>query len=62
MRLLRWEAWCAILGFVITGIFILAPTPYPMALFTFVAQPLFGIAAAGYVVKVVQDLRKHRTF
>jgi len=62
MRLLNWEAWCAILAFVMTAVFILVPGPYPMALFTFIAQPLFAIAAAGYIVKVVKDLVKHRTF
>jgi hypothetical protein len=61
MRLLHWEAWCAILAFVMTWIFILVPGPYPMAAFTFIAQPLFAIAALGYLVKVVKDLVKHRT-
>ena len=59
MRLLRWEAWCAILAFVLTLIFINSPGPYPMALFTFIAQPLFGIAIAGYIYKVIQDVQKH---
>ena len=60
MRLLRWEAFCAILGFLLTLLFILVPGPYPMALFTFIAQPLFGIAAIGYLGKVIADLRKHQ--
>ena len=60
MRLLRWEAFCAILGFVLTQVFILVPGPYPMALFTFIAQPLFAIAAIGYLGKVIGDLRRHR--
>ena len=59
MRLLRWEAWCAILAFALTLIFINVPGPYPMALFTFIAQPLFAIAIIGYVIKVVQDVQKH---
>jgi hypothetical protein len=62
VRLLRWEASCAILGFVLTQVFILVPGPYPMALFTFVAQPLFAIAAIGYIVKVISDLKKHQNF
>jgi hypothetical protein len=53
MRLLRWEAFCAILGFVLTRVFILVPGPYPMAGFTFIAQPLFAIAAIGYLSKVI---------
>ena len=61
MRLLRWEAYCAILGFVLTQVFVLVPGPYPMALFTFIAQPLFAIAAIGYLTKVFADLRKHRS-
>jgi len=60
MRLLRWEAFCAIIGFVLTQVFILKPGPYPMALFTFIAQPLFALAAIGYLVKVIADLQKHR--
>ena len=58
MRLLRWEALCACVAFVLTLIFILVPGPYPMAVFTFIAQPLFGIVAVGYLLKVRADLRK----
>ena len=58
MRLLRWEALCATVAFAVTLIFILVPGPYPMALFTFVAQPLFAIVAVGYLLKVRTDLRK----
>ena len=58
MRLLRWEASCAIVAFVLTQVFILVPGPYAMALFTFVAQPLFAIVAIGYLRKVLADLRQ----
>ena len=58
MRLLRWEAICAVVAFALTLTFILVPGPYPMAIFTFIAQPLFGIVAIGYLVKVRADLRK----
>jgi len=58
MRLLRWEAWCAVVAFALTQIFILAPGPYAMALFTFIAQPLFAIVAVGYLLKVRDDLRR----
>jgi len=58
MRLLRWEAMCASVAFVLTLIFILVPGPYPMAIFTFIAQPLFAIVAVGYLLKVRADLRK----
>ena len=58
MRLLRWEALCAIVAFALTLTFILLPGPYPMAIFTFIAQPLFGIVAISYLLKVRADLRK----
>jgi hypothetical protein len=58
MRLLRWEAMCASVAFLLTLIFILVPGPYPMAIFTFIAQPLFAIVAVGYLFKVRADLRK----
>jgi len=58
MRLLRWEAVCAIVAFALTLTFILVPGPYPMAIFAFIAQPLFGIVAIGYLLKVRADLRK----
>ena len=45
MRLLRWEAMCAVVAFALTQVFILVPGPYAMALFTFIAQPLFAIVA-----------------
>lgn len=57
MRLLRWEAMCAIVAFALTLVFILVPGPYAMAVFTFIAQPLFVIVAIGYLVKVRADLR-----
>jgi hypothetical protein len=39
-------------------VFILVPGPYAMALFTFIAQPLFAIVAVGYLRKVRADLRR----
>jgi hypothetical protein len=57
MRLLRWESWCAVIAFVMTLAFVLVPGPYEMAVFTFLAQPLFSIAAASYLWKVFLDLR-----
>jgi hypothetical protein len=61
MRLLRWEALCAILAFALTLLFVLVPGPYPMALFTFIAQPLFAVVAIGYLSKVLADLRRRRS-
>jgi hypothetical protein len=58
MRLLQWEASCAIVAFALTETFMLVPGPYAMAVFTFVAQPLFAIVAIGYLFKVKADLRK----
>lgn len=57
MRLLHWECWCAILAFLMTLTFVLFPGPYEMAVFTFLAQPLFGLAAVSYLFKVLADLR-----
>jgi hypothetical protein len=57
MRLLRWEAMCAVVAFALTLAFILVPGPYAMALFTFIAQPLFAIVAIAYLLKVRTDLR-----
>jgi hypothetical protein len=58
MRLLRWEACCAIVAFALTLTFILVPGPYAMAVFTFIAQPLFARVAMGYLVTVRADLRQ----
>ena len=38
--------------------FILVPGPYAMAVFTFIAQPLFAIVAIGYLLKVRADLKQ----
>jgi hypothetical protein len=45
-------------AFALTLLFVLVPGPYPMALFTFIAQPLFAIVAIGYLSKVLADLRR----
>jgi hypothetical protein len=57
MRLLRWEAMCAVVAFALTLAFILVPGPYAMALFTFVAQPLFLIVGLLYLGRVFTELR-----
>jgi len=49
---------CAIVAYALTLTFILVPGPYPMVIFTFIAQPLFAIIAIGYLRKVRADLRK----
>ena len=53
---LRWESWAAIIAFVITLVFVWMPGPYPMGAFTFIAQPLFGLALLSYAIKVFRDL------
>lgn len=60
MNTLRVEAWAAIVAFLITIVFNLNPGPYPMAAFTFVAQPLFGYAILRYLWRVLRDLRHRR--
>ena len=58
MSELRWEAWAAILAFVISLVYIWVPGPYAMGAFTFIAQPLFVLAFLGYAVKVLRELRR----
>jgi hypothetical protein len=62
MRELHWEAWAALLAFVMSLIYIWVPGPYAMGAFTFIAQPLFVLAFLGYAVKVVRELRQRRIF
>jgi hypothetical protein len=57
MRELRWESWAVILGLLVSLAYILEPGPFEMGAFTFIAQPLIGIAALSYAVKVLKDLR-----
>jgi len=58
VRYLQWEAWAAIVAFVIALIYIWVPGPYPMGAFTFIAQPLFFLAFLSYLFKVLRELRK----
>jgi hypothetical protein len=60
MNRLRIEAWAAIVAFAITIVFNLNPGPYPMAAFTFIAQPLFGYAIVRYLWRVLGDLRTRK--
>jgi hypothetical protein len=55
---LTWEALLAFVAFALTLWFVLAPEPYSMVVFTFLAQPLFLIVAAFYLIKVARDLRR----
>ena len=61
MRLLRWECWGAIIAFPMTLALVLLPGSYEMAVFTFLAQPLFAIAAISYLLKVLAELRRHKS-
>ena len=54
---LRVEAGGAILAFIITGLFVVWPNPYFMALFCFLAQPLYVIVIVLYLHRVFQELR-----
>jgi hypothetical protein len=60
MNTLRVEAWAAIAAFLITIVFNLNPGPYPMAAFTFIAQPLFAYAIVRYAWRVLTDLRSRK--
>jgi hypothetical protein len=52
------QAVGAIIGLVITTLFVVRPVPLLMALFTFVAQPLFLIVGLMYVGRVLRELRE----
>jgi hypothetical protein len=52
------QAVGAIVGFIITTLFVVHPSPVLMALFTFVAQPLFLIVGLMYLGRVLQELRE----
>jgi hypothetical protein len=60
MRQLRWEGVAVMLAFALSLVYIWVPGPYAMGAFTFIAQPLFFVAALGYVVKVVRNLRREK--
>ena len=51
------QAVGAIIGFAITTLFVIHPGPLLMALFAFVAQPLFLIVGLMYLGRVLQELR-----
>jgi hypothetical protein len=48
----------AIIGLVLTTLFVVHPAPVLMALFTFVAQPLLIIVGLMYLRRVLQELRE----
>lgn len=60
MSELHWESWAVMLGLAISLLYILVPGPYQMGAFTFIAQPLLGLAMLSYAVKVLNDLRSRR--
>jgi hypothetical protein len=62
MSELRSEAAAAIVAFAISLGYIIYPGPYLMGAFIFIAQPLFVVAAAGYAVKVLRELKRHGIF
>jgi hypothetical protein len=47
----------AIVALLASLAFAIAPGPYTMAAFAFVAMPLYLLVLAIYVVAVIQDLR-----
>jgi hypothetical protein len=60
MNELKWEAMAVSLASLISLVYVWAPGPYPMGAFTFIAQPLFLVAIASYVWKIVKELRQER--
>lgn len=59
MSELKWEAWAVIIASLVSLVYVWSPGPYAMGAFTFIAQPLFVLAIAGYAWKVLKELR-HR--
>jgi hypothetical protein len=57
---LHWESWAVMLALAISLLYILVPGPYEMGAFTFIAQPLLGLAMLSYAIKVFKDLRSRR--
>jgi len=60
MNELKWEAMAVSLASLISLVYVWRPGPYPMGAFTFIAQPLFLVAIASYVWKIVKELRHKR--
>ncbi len=56
----QWKVLATCLALVLSMWFLLDPGPYPMALFTFVAQPLFAVAILAYLLDVWRDLRRRK--
>lgn len=54
----QWRVLATCLALVLSMLFLLDPGPYPMALFSFVAQPLFAVAILAYLLDVWRDLRQ----
>ena len=57
MTELKAEAVGLIIAMIITLGYTVSPGPYWMGAFTFVAQPLFGLVALGYLWRVMRDLK-----
>lgn len=57
---LQWECGAALIAFAISLGYMWYPGPYLMGAFTFIAQPLFVIAAVSYGWKVLKELRQRK--
>ncbi len=56
----HWKPLGSCLAMLISAWFLLDPGPYPMALFTFIAQPLFLAVFVGYLVSIRRDLKRRK--
>lgn len=56
----NWKIAANTVALAISAWFILSPTPYAMASFVFVAQPLFLAVIVAYIVSVLRDLRRRQ--
>lgn len=56
----HWKVGAVVLGMAFSVWFLLDPDPLPMALYVFVAQPLFLAVLIGYILSIWKDLRRKK--
>jgi phosphatidylglycerophosphate synthase len=54
----HWKSVAVTVGLILTVLFLLNPNPFLMALYVFVAQPIFLAVLVGYLWSVWRDLRR----
>ena len=54
----HWKTGAVTIGLVLAVVFLVNPDPIPMALYVFIAQPLFLVVLVGYIWSVLRDLKR----